>query len=261
MSKLKTTPPLVSLRTVNTAQEVEIRLHEPLIQKQGSRKKRIGLQILNALARLEVLLNKEEALAISEDAVQHLTQQQYNKMEIEAALNALETSLLQLEEDGIPKKDTQTYLSELGLTVLFPKSAKRLVVNNIPSGKVDALAHFNEMNVLNQLASISLQLQQDIKLQNHKYMAHQLALLYQCLNQAGGHFLKYKSRVELHFDSIKALTSNSEVPKLNAEQKEWLSQVTADIVTEALFSGRPVTPMSQPLATYLNEISEAPSKN
>ncbi|CAG8730029.1 10249_t:CDS:2, partial [Dentiscutata heterogama] len=74
MSKLKTTPPLVSLRSVNTAQEVEIRLHEPLIQKQGSRKKRIGLQILNALARLEVLLNKEEALAISEDAVQHLTQ-------------------------------------------------------------------------------------------------------------------------------------------------------------------------------------------
>lgn len=34
------------------------------------------------------------------------------------------------------------------------------------------------MNVLNQLVSISLQLQQDIKLTNHKYMAHQLALLY-----------------------------------------------------------------------------------
>ncbi|CAG8733107.1 hypothetical protein C2G38_2251814 [Gigaspora rosea] len=261
MSKLKTTPPLVKLNTATAAQEVEIYLHEPLIQKHGTRKKRIGLQILNALARLEVLLNKEEALAISENAVQHLAQQQYNKTEIDAALNVLETSLLQFEEDGIPKKDTQTYLSELGLTVLFPRSAKRLVVNNIPSGKADALAHFNEMNVHNQLVSISLQLQHDIKLQNHKYMAHQLALLYQCLNQAGGHFLKYKSRVELHFDSIKALTSNSEVPKLNEEQKEWLSQVTADIVTETLFSGRPVTAMSQPLAAYLNEISEVPPKN
>ncbi|CAG8846664.1 26028_t:CDS:2, partial [Racocetra persica] len=74
MSKFKTTPPLVSLCAVNTAQEVEIRLHEPLIQKPGSRKKRIGLQVLNALARLEVLLNKEEALASSENEVQHLAQ-------------------------------------------------------------------------------------------------------------------------------------------------------------------------------------------
>lgn len=38
------------------------------------------------------------------------------------------------------------------------------------------------MNVLNQLVSISLQLQQDIKLTNHKYMAHQLALLYVIFN-------------------------------------------------------------------------------
>ena len=103
------------------------------------------------------------------------------------------------------------------------------------------------MNVHNQLVSISLQLQQDIKLTNHKYMAHQLALLYviillllllllfnnflnfrsfffiyqHCLNQAGGHFIKYKSRVELHFDAIKALTNSSEEPQLTSEQKQW----------------------------------------
>jgi hypothetical protein len=53
---------------------VEIRLHEPLIIKPGSRKKRIGLQVLNALARLEVLLSKEEMLASSETGVQNLKQ-------------------------------------------------------------------------------------------------------------------------------------------------------------------------------------------
>jgi hypothetical protein len=53
---------------------VEIRLHEPLIIKPGSRKKRIGLQVLNALARLEVLLSKEEMLASSETSVQNLKQ-------------------------------------------------------------------------------------------------------------------------------------------------------------------------------------------
>ncbi|CAB4397852.1 unnamed protein product [Rhizophagus irregularis] len=261
MSKLKTTPPLVSLNKINTVSEVEIRLHEPLIIKPGSRKKRIGLQVLNALARLEVLLSKEEMLASSETGVQNLKQQLYNKTEIDNTIAVLEASLLQFEEDGSAKKDVQTYLTELGLALLFPKSAKRLVVPNLVPGKADALAHFHEMNVLNQLVSISLQLQQDIKLTNHKYMAHQLALLYQCLNQAGGHFIKYKSRVELHFDAIKEMTNSSEEPKLSSEQEQWLSQLTADVVTEALFSGRPVTAMSQPLAAYLNNVSETLPKD
>ncbi|GES86249.1 hypothetical protein RCL_jg18374.t1 [Rhizophagus clarus] len=261
MSKLKTTPPLVSLNKINTVPEVEIRLHEPLILKPGSRKKRIGLQILNALARLEVLLSKEEMLASSETGVQNLKQQLYNKIEIDNTVAVLEASLLQFEEDGSTKKDVQTYLTELGLASLFPKSAKRLVVPNLAPGNADALAHFHEMNLHNQLVSISLQLQQDIKLTNHKYMAHQLALFYQCLNQAGGHFIKYKSRVELHFDAIKEMTNSSEEPQLSSEQEQWLSQLTADIVTEALFSGRPVTAMSQPLAAYLNNVSEALPKD
>ncbi|CAG8496138.1 13539_t:CDS:2 [Acaulospora morrowiae] len=300
MSKFNTTPPLVDLNANNSVQEVEIRLHEPLILKPGSRKKRIGLQILNALARLEVLLCKEEALASSEIGVQNMTQvgvvanrilyeldgwncvsatklhdndnhrewlsagrlpdQQHNKMEIDATVSVLEASLLQFDEDGIPKKDFQAYLTELGLTSLFPKSAKRLVVNKIPSRKIDVSAHFNEMNIQNQLVAISLRLQQDIKLVNHKYLAHQLVLLYQCLNQAGGRFLKYKLRVELHFDEVKVLTNHSEEPQLTTEQKRWLSQLTSDVVTEVLFSGQPVVAMSQPLASYLNLISEAHAK-
>ncbi|CAG8461048.1 16906_t:CDS:2 [Acaulospora colombiana] len=152
-------------------QEVEIRLHEPLILKPSSRKKRVGLQVLNALARLEVLLSKEEALASSEIGVQNLTQQQYNKTEIDATIKALEVSLLQFDEDGIFKKDIQvgcfkfdivfmilvrvkltrsiavhghghsfdqqTYMTELGLASLFPKSAKYLVANKISSRKLD----------------------------------------------------------------------------------------------------------------------------
>ncbi|CAG8491916.1 15705_t:CDS:2 [Funneliformis caledonium] len=241
MSNINTTPPLVNLNKINTVPEVEIRLHEPLIMKPKSRKKRIGLHVLNALARLEVLLSKEEMLASSETGVQNLKQflesifltgnvlmwiaerylqmlgnstgQQYNKTEIENTIAALELSILQFEEDGLAKKDIQTYLKELGLTLLFPKSAKRLIVPNLASGKIDALAHFHEMN--------------------------------QCLNQAGGHFIKYKSRVELHFDAIKSLTNGLEQPRLSPEQKEC---------------GRPVTAMSQPLAAYLNNISEVAPK-
>jgi len=34
------------------------------------------------------------------------------------------------------------------------------------------------MSSINQLVSIALQLQNDVRLTNHKYMAHQTALLY-----------------------------------------------------------------------------------
>nr|CAG8440346.1 8450_t:CDS:2 [Entrophospora candida] len=257
MSKFKTTPPLVTLNETN---KIEIHLHEPLIQKPRSRKKRIGLQILNTLARLEVLLDKEESLASSDTKIVNLNQQQFNKKEIENALSVLETIIFQLEGEAAPKKDIQAYLSESGLGGLFPKSAKRLAPNttlfNDSSNKMNATAHFHETNLYNQLVSVSLQLQQDIKLTNHKYMAHQLALLYQCLNQVGGPFLKYRSRVELHFDAIKALSNSSEEPQLDEEQKKWLSELTADIVTGALFSGRPTTTMSQPVAAYLNKIGD-----
>ncbi|CAJ0749768.1 15363_t:CDS:2, partial [Entrophospora sp. SA101] len=243
----------------------EIHLHEPLIQKPRSRKKRIGLQILNTLTRLEVLLDKEESLASSDTKIENLNQQQFNKKEIENALSVLETIIFQLEDEAASKKDIQTYLLELGLSDLFPKSAKRLTPNttlfNDSSNKMSAMAHFHGMNLQNQLVSVSLQLQQDIKLTNHKYMAHQLALLYQCLNQASGPFLKYRSRVELHFDAIKALSNSSEEPQLDEEQKKWLSELTADIVTGALFSGRPTTTMSQPVAAYLNKIGDVTIAN
>ncbi|CAG8535868.1 1851_t:CDS:2, partial [Ambispora leptoticha] len=74
MSKLVSTPPLVSLNPAKSVQEVEIRLHEPLIPKPGSRKKRLGLEILNALTRLELLLNKEEAFASADQEIQNIPQ-------------------------------------------------------------------------------------------------------------------------------------------------------------------------------------------
>ncbi|CAJ0755818.1 11579_t:CDS:2, partial [Entrophospora sp. SA101] len=53
----------------------------------------------------------------------------------------------------------------------------------------------------------------------------------------------------------------SEEPQLDEEQKKWLSELTVDIVTGVLFSGRPVTTMSQPLAVYLNKIGDVAIAN
>ena len=55
------------------------------------------------------------------------------------------------------------------------------------------------------------------------FICNQLLILttQQCLNQASEPFLKYKSRVEIHFDAIKTLINSSDEPVLSKDQKEW----------------------------------------
>jgi len=78
---------------------------------------------------------------------------------------------------------------------------------------------------------MSNQLRHDaVHLKNHKYIAHQIALLYQCLNQCGN--LNFKKRVEQKFDEVKVLTEAEKVPQLSLAQQDWLVKLTTDIINE-----------------------------
>ncbi|ORX91871.1 hypothetical protein K493DRAFT_303705 [Basidiobolus meristosporus CBS 931.73] len=112
------------------------------------------------------------------------------------------------------------------------------------------------MSVMNQVVSTALQLQKDIELKDHKCIAHQLALLYQCLNQVGGGFLKFKSKIETRFDKIKTDINESETSQLHDEHKLWLRNLTSEVVIDALFKQRPVRAASQPLADFLNNVAK-----
>ena len=77
------------------------------------------------------------------------------------------------------------------------------------------------MTILNQIINMASQLRQDIHLSNHKYMAHQLALLYQCLAHAGTEAAKFRQRIEKQFDTIKSATSGADAPQLSPSHKQW----------------------------------------
>ncbi|KAG0212586.1 hypothetical protein BGX28_006022 [Mortierella sp. GBA30] len=115
------------------------------------------------------------------------------------------------------------------------------------------------MSSINQLVSLALQVQNDLRLSNHRFIAHQVALLYQCINQVGPQFSKkYKKRIEENFGVLKESASTSETPFLPIELRAWLSNVTTDIVAEVLFSGRPVsqqTPEAAHLSDYMSKVS------
>ncbi|RUS29336.1 hypothetical protein BC938DRAFT_480775 [Jimgerdemannia flammicorona] len=185
MSKLTQTPPLIDLNPRTSIQEVQLYLKEPIIPRAGSRRKRLGMQALNAFARLELLLSKEEALkdGMSEKAKKALTS------EIGCTVATLEAALAQHFEGQ------NVYMQEMNLSTVFPKSAKRAGAGNGAPATRDIHSHFQQMSLTNQLVSMALQLQHDLKLTNHKYMAHQVALLYLPQVQVPGRVTVRRSQV------------------------------------------------------------------
>ncbi|KAG0239571.1 hypothetical protein BGX31_002643 [Mortierella sp. GBA43] len=142
---------------------------------------------------------------------------------------------------------------------MFPKSSQYLGIEPVSQAGSFIEAHFRQMSTINQLVSIALQLQNDLKLSSHKFMAHQVALLYQCINQAGPPFSRlYKSRIEENFNALKEASNLSDEPRLPIELQAWLTGLTTDIVSQALYSGRPMsqhTPDTPHLSEYIDRVS------
>ncbi|ORY97115.1 hypothetical protein BCR41DRAFT_364506 [Lobosporangium transversale] len=115
---------------------------------------------------------------------------------------------------------------QTGLAEMFPKSSEFLGIDPVIAGGSFIEAHLRQMSGINQLVSMALQLQNDLRLTNHKFIAHQVALLYQCINQAGPSYSKYRGRVEEHFTNIKDVCNLSEEPFLPAELQTWYSLIS-----------------------------------
>ncbi|KAF9361227.1 hypothetical protein BGX34_007272 [Mortierella sp. NVP85] len=262
-------PPLVNLTPLTEIHEVPIHIRQPIHPNSTSKHKRLGLQVLNELSRIEMFATRIESIGKHEET----------SVELAKAIAHLEHTLCAYEaENGQPNRlenttgrslpncvlnHKQRYMIRTGLAEMFPKSSEHLGIEPILQRGSFMEAHFRQMSTINQLVSMALQLQNDLKLSNHKFMAHQVALLYQCINQAGPRFSKkYKSRVEENFNALKEASNTSDEPRLPIELQAWLTDLSADIVSEALFSGRPMsqqTPDTPCLSDYITRVSSANS--
>merc|ERR1712032_454744 len=66
--------------------------------------------------------------------------------------------------------------------------------------------------------------------QNHRFAAHQVALLYQCINQVKGEVRPLKPRIEGMFDELKAATEATPSGSLSCMHAEWLRAFTAELL-------------------------------
>ncbi|KAJ3214464.1 hypothetical protein HDU67_001649 [Dinochytrium kinnereticum] len=219
------TSPLATVNRAFAGFRVEIHIDEPFISGQAN----AGRVVVNTLT----LLSTAEALLAKDAGVM-------SNVDVAAELEGIFKKLTSLLSQSSIRQSPQEFLVSNGIIASFPRVAQHLNLQYY-SGKSNISVprdHFQRMTNLNQLTAMALQLRNDLKLTNHKYMAHQLALLYQAINLVGGNFTKFHARIQAQFESIKSLTSdpNIDEPQLNDDQKAWLSSLTSDIVNEVLFS-------------------------
>ncbi|KAI9595489.1 hypothetical protein BDF19DRAFT_413781 [Syncephalis fuscata] len=238
--------------------------------KPASKRKRLGFQALSLMTDLELALMRLEQQEQSAETV-FQEQPPVEERETVRLSTALRALVEQHDEAG---RSIQTYITEVGLASLFPKAATRLGIEDLSSTTDQDRSstirdHFARMSTMHQLVAISLQLKDSLRLPNHKYVAHQLALFYHCLGQAGQHFDKYRSRVELEFAAIKRSCSEiivdptqspsavnlGAVPRLSPSLTEWVIELADDVATEVLFRREILRYASRTLAGFVHAVS------
>lgn len=216
--------------------KVEVRLHEPLWKVQFSPDD-VAIEVLTLCSQLEPLCKKEYATTMGKIDASHKVEYQ-NKFEPKAqVLFEKMREIIQFLPD--PRPSLKDYLRQTGLSLLFPKVTSYLKNPERPAFQTQKSSmdgYFPHLGMLNQLITLSHQLNSDaFNLTNHKYMAHQTALLYQSVNQAGTPMMEYKKNIESNFKSLKAglvPKDKDSIPRLPHEQKEWINDVTANILDD-----------------------------
>jgi len=135
-----------------------------------------------------------------------------------------------------PDPGLADYLMRTKLTKLFPRTlaasrddaAMSQLTKRIPMD-----AYFAHLSVLNQLVTVANQILHDLEsLSNHKYIAHQVALLYQCLSLARSPVESFRAELESNFSSIKRASKGLEhkAGRLPIETAAWLQSLLKQII-------------------------------
>ncbi|KAG0178821.1 hypothetical protein DFQ29_002938 [Apophysomyces sp. BC1021] len=234
MSKLTRTPPLINVKQHNIG---EVRKHntEPFIPRHGARKMRLVLHLLSHLGRLELILAKRDRLTAWPDIKGG---DDYNKrLEDDVNLSVASIQTIWIQLDMKDASSREAYVQRMNLNTLYPRATQFLFLQKVVFSTATYTdiqgivpAHYHHTASLDQLYVTSARLYHDLKVDNHKYVAYQLALLYQCINYQGTTlFTKFKTRIEQRFDEVKR-TAKQNDGVLNKDQVEWLWSLTLDVM-------------------------------
>lgn len=235
---LCTIPPVSCL----SACAVPIHLNEPLGNSAPKRPPwtpaRVG-ELLSICARLNVLLAKPRVREGSNTP--NFASTEGMTALRQAMVDDLMTQLTAIVNIHPDCRDVPTMLTTHSMTRMFPTLSMALQLSLPPSASADSRSgkppavfslpeYLKQMSNLSMLLGISRQIWDDLPLTTHKYIAHQVALLYQTVNLVRLPHDRFKKSIEANFDDIKKHTESMATPRLSEYHRRWMEDLISSIV-------------------------------
>eukprot|EP00960_Hanusia_phi_P065564 766138-Hanusia_phi.AAC.2 len=206
-TRLSDSEPIVSCTSLFDSgyEPAHVMLDEPLCR--GREEDEVGADVTSVgciCAQMHILIEKEAQLAEANDSSDFA----------QSVQRGLEQLYMQLQKECnvlFPSLSFRDALDQLRMLELFPSLAERLQLEPSLDKSVTFKEYINHIALLHQTISMASQIRSDIASSNHKYMAHQIALLYQSLSYANMKGASFKSQIEEHFPTIKKVTEESQV--------------------------------------------------
>eukprot|EP00656_Telonema_subtile_P036004 TRINITY_DN39977_c0_g1_i1.p1 TRINITY_DN39977_c0_g1~~TRINITY_DN39977_c0_g1_i1.p1 ORF type:complete len:313 (-),score=60.54 TRINITY_DN39977_c0_g1_i1:129-1067(-) len=121
-----------------------------------------------------------------------------------------------------------------GLHKCFPSAAQQLSWSPRSSaGRISARDYLAGMAAANQARTIADQICQDVKAGNHKYLAHQVAVMYQSLGQVGPAGAPSRKAIQAEFGAIKAMVEGG-TRHLSDGMVKLLVQICGSVMADLL---------------------------
>ncbi|XP_070537751.1 uncharacterized protein [Ptychodera flava] len=237
MAAVTATSPRVVPLSYDPSFKVDVRLHEPLWFG-GLTRTDVAIDIMVLCTQLEPLCRKELNESTKPTESGRRRRKYSNTFDAQAMVfvTKMRECIQNLPD---PAPSLEDFLEETGLATLFPKVAMYISSPHnfqlqTPS-KTPMDDYFNHVAALNQVIGLCNLLSADVNnLHNHKYVAHQIALLYQSLNQLGNLkcLVSFKTNIETSFKKLKVgleSKGSQDDKSLPDEQKQWVRDLTESL--------------------------------
>ncbi|ORZ00549.1 hypothetical protein BCR43DRAFT_485401 [Syncephalastrum racemosum] len=232
MSKLTQSSPLVHLGQRSAEPVVRKHVDEPFLRRQGSRRTRAVVSLLELLARLDLLARK-------------LQQGSFPQLQEEAKTLATSIQSKWSALAGADPTAKQELIEALRLNSLYGHAMRYLSTSPEDQQSDGFSRHCKQMGQYDQLYATACRLYRHLKLPNHSYIPYQLALVYQCVTQLGSPFKSYRDRIEQQFDDIRQYQTQHPDGRLHPDQVEWLLMLTRELAMQTCVVG-PVAVGTEP---------------
>ncbi|XP_072541297.1 uncharacterized protein [Salminus brasiliensis] len=259
MAAVSSTEPLCHPCGYSTIFKVELFVKKPLMPTHLSAEQ-VALEMLCLCSQLDLLIRAQ----VHQGQLQEDTSPEESESFRKQGAEIIDQMNQCLEHLPKPAPLLEDYLDIAGLSVMFP----RVEVYIIHSSPVDMLerppldGYFPHLGKLNQLVVLSQQLEDDVKhLGSHKYIAHQLAVIYQVINSLSGvlPLISIKRDIEANFKQMKmslvAEEGSKQEPQLPAQYISWISQLTHNIISTVSQLAEELTEELSPVMTFVSKWS------